>query len=170
MTPTMTSKTTTMPDSTATGPDKRDYLSRPIIGVGAVVWHGNDVLLIRRGKSPNKGQWSLPGGAQDLGETLHDAVRREVFEETGITISEPILIDTVDLITRDITGRVQYHYTLIDFLAEASETVLSAGGDAADARWVSQDDLANYHLWDKTIVMIERARDLRETPLGLPSF
>ena len=141
--------------------DNRDYLARPIIGIGAVVWHGDNVLLIQRGNAPNKGSWSLPGGAQELGETLRDAVHREVFEEAGITISEPILIDTVDLITPDKNGRVQYHYTLIDFVAEAQETDLQAGSDAADARWVSPAELGNYQLWDKTRDMIIRSRTLR---------
>lgn len=142
-------------------PDKRDYLARPIIGIGAVVWHGNNVLLIQRGKAPNKGSWSLPGGAQELGETLREAVHREVFEEAGITISEPILIDTVDLITPDKNGQVQYHYTLIDFVAEALEVDLKAGGDAADARWVFLTEIGNYRLWDKTRNMINRSRILR---------
>lgn len=84
--------------------DKRDYLARPIIGVGAVIWNDENVLLIKRGKAPSKGSWSIPGGAQELGETLRDAVRREVLEEAGIIVSTPVLIDTVDLITPDGNG------------------------------------------------------------------
>lgn len=141
--------------------DRRDYLARPIIGVGAVIWNDENVLLIKRGKPPNKGSWSLPGGAQELGETLRDAVRREVLEEVGITISAPILIDTVDLIWPDNNGRVQYHYTLIDFVAEAQQTDLKAGGDAADARWVPFVQIDDYQLWNKTKDMIIRSRSLR---------
>lgn len=141
--------------------DKRDYLVRPIIGVGAVIWNDENVLLIKRGKAPSKGSWSIPGGAQELGETLRDAVWREVLEEAGIIVSTPVLIDTVDLITPDGNGQVQYHYTLIDFVAEAQETDLKAGGDAADARWVPFVQLDDYRLWDKTKDMITRSRTLR---------
>lgn len=141
--------------------DKRDYLVRPIIGVGAVIWNDENVLLIKRGKAPSKGSWSIPGGAQELGETLRDAVRREVLEEAGIIVSTPVLIDTVDLITPDGNGQVQYHYTLIDFVAEAQETDLKTGGDAADARWVPFVQLDDYRLWDKTKDMITRSRALR---------
>ncbi|RCK21717.1 NUDIX hydrolase [Thalassospira lucentensis] len=141
--------------------DVRTFLPRPIIGVGAVVWHDDQVLLIKRGKEPNIGSWSLPGGAQELGETLEQAVRREILEETGIEISPPILVDTVDLISPAPNGIIQYHYTLIDFTAEAIGEGLCAGGDVADAQWVDATKLAPYKLWNKTIEMIEKARRVR---------
>src|SRR6476660_5412765 len=97
----------------------RQYPDRPIVGVGAVIWRGDAVLLIRRGQPPRVGQWSLPGGAQHLGETLAEAVSREVHEETGLTLVDLRLLTTVDLIERDPDGRVRYHYTLVDFSAEA---------------------------------------------------
>ena len=146
---------------TMSDPDVRTFLPRPIIGVGAVVWHDDQVLLIKRGKEPNIGSWSLPGGAQELGETLEQAVRREILEETGIEISPPILVDTVDLISPAPNGIIQYHYTLIDFTAEAVGADLCAGGDAADAQWADTTKLDPYKLWNKTIEMIEKARRVR---------
>ena len=97
----------------------REYPDRPIVGIGGVVWRGDRVLLIRRGKAPRLGQWSLPGGGQNLGETLVEGLTREVREETGLEIEAVELLAVVDLVDRDETGRVRYHYTLVDFMAEA---------------------------------------------------
>lgn len=141
--------------------DVRTFQPRPIVGVGAVVWHGDQVLLIQRGKEPDIGSWSLPGGAQEIGETLENAVRREVLEETGIEISQPILVDTVDLISPAKDGTIQYHYTLIDFTAEAVGIEVHAGDDAADAKWADSNQLAPFKLWSKTVEMIEKAKRLR---------
>ncbi|MBX2830817.1 MAG: NUDIX hydrolase [Rhodospirillales bacterium] len=140
--------------------DERSFLPRPIIGVGAVVWHQDRVLLIKRGKEPNIGSWSLPGGAQELGETVRDAVCREVMEETGVKISSPILIDTVDLISSNKDGKVEYHYTLIDFVAVALNPDVRLGGDAADAKWVKISDVTSYKLWNKTVEMIAKSRSI----------
>ena len=89
--------------------DDRTFLPRPLVGVGAVVWHQDHVLLIQRGKEPKKGSWSIPGGAQELGETVREAVCREVQEETGVKISSPILVDTVDLISKTDEDKIEYH-------------------------------------------------------------
>lgn len=131
---------------------------RPVIGVGVVVIKATEtgplVLLIRRGKAPQAGEWSLPGGHQELGETLKEAARREVLEETGVTVRHPRLLDVIDAVTRDAQGRVLHHYSLVDFLAVWQSGEVLAGSDAADARWVAPDELSGYSLWSETERMI----------------
>jgi 8-oxo-dGTP diphosphatase len=139
----------------------REYPARPIIGVGIVVWHGERVLLVRRARPPRQGQWSLPGGAQQLGEALTEAACREVLEETGLTVKLGEVIATVDSIERDPQGGVRYHYTLIDFTAEAASAALVPGDDAADARWFDLDQLEALGLWSETLRIIELARARR---------
>jgi 8-oxo-dGTP diphosphatase len=139
----------------------RAYPARPIVGVGTVVWHGDRVLLVQRGRPPRQGQWSLPGGAQRLGESLAEAARREVFEETGLTIALGEVIATIDSIEREADGRVRYHYTLIDFTAEAHSAALLPGDDAADARWFDLDQLEGLGLWSETLRVIDLARARR---------
>ena len=139
----------------------RAYPARPIIGVGVVVWHGDRVLLVQRGRPPRQGQWSLPGGAQQLGESLAEAARREVLEETGLTVDLGDVIATVDSIERDPEGRVRYHYTLIDFTAEAHGAELVPGDDAADARWFELHQIEALGLWSETLRIIELARSRR---------
>jgi ADP-ribose pyrophosphatase YjhB (NUDIX family) len=127
-----------------------EYPNRPLVGVGVVVIKDGRVLLIRRGKPPRAGAWSLPGGRQRLGETVREAARRELREETGIEAVVTELLDVVDSITRDDGGTIAYHYTLVDFLAEWRAGEARAGGDAAEAVWAGIDDLAPYDLWDET--------------------
>jgi ADP-ribose pyrophosphatase YjhB (NUDIX family) len=139
----------------------RLYPSRPIVGVGVVVWHGDRVLLIKRGKPPREGQWSLPGGAQKLGETLVETARRELMEETGLDASIGEIIATLDLIDRDDKGDVRHHYTLVDFVAEAEQSALCAGDDAADARWFERSELDGLGLWSETIRIIDLSVEKR---------
>jgi 8-oxo-dGTP diphosphatase len=121
---------------------RREYPEAPIIGVGAVVVHDNKVLLVRRGQAPLKGEWSLPGGAVELGETLQQGVVREVLEETGLQVVPIAIIEVLDRITRDEgTGRIQYHYVLVDFACRMTGGTLSGGSDAEDARWVTLEQL-----------------------------
>lgn len=136
---------------------ERTYPLRPIVGVGAVIWRGDRVLLIRRGKAPRAGQWSLPGGAQHLGETLREAITREVREETGLELADLRLLTTVDLIEREPDGRVLYHYTLVDFTAEAPTGDPVAADDAAAAAWFRADELSALGLWAETLRIIGEA-------------
>lgn len=133
----------------------------PVIGVGVVVLKacadGPQVLLIQRGKPPRAGSWSIPGGRQELGETLKEAARREVAEETGVALSELVFLDVVDSITKDKQGQVLHHYSLVDFLGVWRNGEPQAASDAAAARWVLPGDLPGYGLWSETKRMIDLA-------------
>jgi ADP-ribose pyrophosphatase YjhB (NUDIX family) len=140
---------------------QRELPERPIVGVGVVVWRDDRVLLIQRGKAPRQGQWSLPGGAQELGETVIEAARREVLEETNLQISEPQLVAVVDSVQQSDDGRIQYHYTLVDFTAEHRSGEAVPGGDAAAVAWVEPAALGAYALWQETVKIIEKAAQIR---------
>ena len=120
-------------------------------------------MLIRRGKEPRKDQWSIPGGHLEWGESLHDALLREVHEETGLTVELIGLIDAVDLITQDGSGNVTRHYVLIDFAVRAIAGDLRAGSDAAEAHWVPFSQIDEYPLWSETRRIIEESRRVLET-------
>lgn len=145
----------------------REYPQAPIAGVAAVVVRGNDVLLIRRGREPLLGAWSLPGGALELGETTAEGVVREVFEETGVPVRAAEIVATLDRIVRDEQQRVRFHYVLVEWLCfvEGEERPLTCGDDAADARWVPRGEIfsGSYELGEATLGVIERALRLAET-------
>jgi ADP-ribose pyrophosphatase YjhB (NUDIX family) len=143
--------------------DDREYPARPIVGIGVVVLKPGAVLLVRRGKPPNMGAWSLPGGAQEVGETAEDAARRELLEETGVTVGPLTLAANVDTIRRDAAGRVQYHYTIIDFAAAWLDGEPVAGTDVSEAIWAPLDGLDAYALWTEAI----RVNTIARRQLGL---
>jgi len=140
---------------------RREYPEAPIVGVGAVVIEDVKVLLVRRGHAPLKGEWSLPGGALELGETLQQGVVREVLEETGLVVEPVGMIEVLDRITRDeLSGRIQYHYVLIDFVCRVTGGTLRCGSDADEARWVGREELhdhGGYSLAPVTMRVIEKA-------------
>jgi ADP-ribose pyrophosphatase YjhB (NUDIX family) len=145
-------------------PPGRLYPQRPLIGVGAVVCRGNQVLLIRRGTPPRIGEWSLPGGAQRLGETVFEAAVREVAEEAGVAIAVLGMIDVIDMIDRDEQGRIRFHYTLIDVAARWQAGEPRAAGDASDAAWMDVDCLDGLGMWHETLRVIRLGhRRCRET-------
>ena len=139
---------------------ERLYPDRPIVGVGVVVLRGEEVLLIKRAKPPVSDRWSIPGGAQEIGETVREAALREVAEETGLEIEIVGLVDVVDGITRDADGRARYHYTLVDFAARWLAGEARAGSDAAAVSWVRLDALAGTAMWDETRRIIASAADM----------
>ncbi len=141
----------------------REYPDRPIAGVGAVVIADNRVLLVRRAAAPRAGDWSLPGGAQEIGETHAEACAREVREETGLEIEILGLVDAVDSIARDASGRVQYHYLLVDLLARPSGGALKAGSDVADVRWFAPEDVFALPLWSETARVIRKGLAMVES-------
>ncbi len=135
---------------------KRSYPDRPIAAVGAVVVKDGRILLIRRGKAPSYGIWSVPGGAVHLGESLRDAARREIREECGIEIDLTDVLEAVDRITRDAEGRVQYHYVVIDYLACWASGEIASASDSLEARWVAPTDLAQYQMTSGTADVIRK--------------
>lgn len=128
----------------------RLYPKRPVIGVGAVVRHGESVLLICRALPPRAGQWSIPGGRLEPGETPCEAVAREVLEETGVTVRDVGFLTTVDAITPDEAGGVRYHYLLVDYVASAISPELDHNHEVIEARWVLPGELDSYSLWPET--------------------
>ena len=128
----------------------RFYPNQPIVGVGVVICRDTQILLIRRGKPPRQGQWSLPGGAQKLGETVFEAAHREAKEETGLTIEVLGLLDVVDSIRHDDDGKIKQHYTLVDVYAAAPDGEVIAGDDADDAAWFEIAEIKSLGLWSET--------------------
>jgi ADP-ribose pyrophosphatase YjhB (NUDIX family) len=139
------------------GSAKREYPDRPIVGVGAVIVDHGRVMLVKRGGAPLMGEWSLPGGVVELGETLRAAAEREALEETGLTVKAGEVLEVLDRIVQDKDGAPQYHYVLIDFLCSVTGGELRAGGDAADARWVRENELEIFKLEQLALVVIRKA-------------
>jgi ADP-ribose pyrophosphatase YjhB (NUDIX family) len=124
----------------------REYPDNPLVGVGAVIVDADRVLLIRRGTAPLLGEWSLPGGVLECGETLREAVVREASEETGLMVNPGEMLGVYERVIRDEEGKVRYHFVLIDFLCHSAGGDLKAGSDAADVRWFTRDELPALHL------------------------
>jgi len=135
----------------------RIYPNRPWVAMGVVVHKNDQILLIQRAKEPYIGSWSLPGGAQKIGETVFQGAAREVLEETGLQTHDHQLIDIVDSIHRDANGKVEYHYTLIEVSCLYQTGNLRAGDDALSAKWVSYDEIENYDLRTETLRIIHQS-------------
>jgi ADP-ribose pyrophosphatase YjhB (NUDIX family) len=135
----------------------RTYPPRPVVGVGAVIIDDGRVVLIRRKYEPLAGQWSLPGGTLELGESLESGVSREMREETGLEVAVGPVIDVFDRILLDTASRVRYHFVLIDYLCRPIGGRLVAGSDVADAVFADPAALAPFRLTPKAVSVIDRA-------------
>jgi 8-oxo-dGTP diphosphatase len=135
---------------------KREYPDRPFVGVGAIIVEDGRVALIRRGRPPLLGEWSVPGGALELGETMREAAMREASEETGLEVETLDLLGVFDRVMKDAEGRVLYHYVLVDFLCRRTNGDLSAAGDALDARWFTAEEIEGLGLAKDTADVIRR--------------
>jgi 8-oxo-dGTP diphosphatase len=142
--------------------DGREYPSVPRVGVGAVVLDAGRVLLVRRGKPPLAGKWSLPGGMLELGETTAEAARREVAEECGLQIRVGEVAGILDRVVRDVEGRIRYHWVLVDYVAFVESGELCAASDADEAQWVEVDEVVRLDTTDGLLDMIRRAQALAE--------
>ena len=141
--------------------EKREYPDRPYVGVGVIVFRDQEVLIVKRKKDPNKGQWSIPGGKQMIGETVAEAAKRELLEETGVKVGQLFLVDVVDAIIPDVEGKIKYHYTLVDYMGHWESGESSAGDDAQEVRWVSLNNLKSYSLLKKTMLIIQKATAMK---------
>jgi 8-oxo-dGTP diphosphatase len=149
--------------------DTRRYPDRPFVGVGAVIVQDGKVLLVKRKHEPLAGQWSLPGGAVEVGETLEACLVREMLEETGLEVRVGPVIEVFDRITHDAEGRVMYHFVLVDYLCWPTGGTLCASSDVAEARFADPHDLFQYDLTTKATSVVERALELDRQTQALRS-
>ena len=139
---------------------QREYPAAPVIAVGAIIRHQERLVLIRRAKEPSKGRWTFPGGAVELGESLEDAVRREVLEETGLYVELGDVAAVIDHVARDGVGAVRYHFVIVDYHARPLGGTLQPGSDVSDARWATLEDLDGLQMTEKAAAF---ARELLQT-------
>jgi ADP-ribose pyrophosphatase YjhB (NUDIX family)/ketosteroid isomerase-like protein len=141
-------------------PSSRSYPARPLVGVGAVIVSGGRVVLIKRRFEPLAGQWSLPGGSLELGETLAAGVAREILEETGLEVEVGPVVEVFDRILLDPDHRVRYHFVLIDYLCRPVGGTLAASSDVAEAALVAPADVASYRMTPKATAVALRGLEM----------
>lgn len=136
-------------------PKKNGYPEQPVVAVGAIVFRNKRVLLVRRAQPPSQDLWAIPGGRVKIGETLQEAAEREILEETAISIQAREPVYTFDYIERDGSAFPRFHYVIVDLIADYVRGETRAGDDAADARWVSAEELAGLKVSSKTVRLLK---------------
>ena len=134
---------------------KREYPDTPLVGVGGIIIEEDRVVLVKRGHPPLAGEWSIPGGVLEVGETLREAVVREVMEETGLEVEPSVLLGVYDRVLRDADERTIYHYVLIDFLCRRVSGEPQAAGDAVEVRWCRREEIGGLSLAHDTVEVIQ---------------
>jgi len=135
---------------------KREYPDRPLIGVGAIIIERGRALVVRRATEPLKGEWSIPGGVLELGETLRTGVIREAKEETGLDVLPIEVLEVYDRIVADESGKTRYHYVLIDYLCQVTGGALRAGSDVSEVRWLTETELGGFPIADSAEEVIRK--------------
>jgi 8-oxo-dGTP diphosphatase len=142
----------------------REYPDRPVVGIGGVVIENGRALLIKRGSEPLMGQWSIPGGTLELGESLQEGVARELLEETGLTVRVLDMIEAFDRIFLDPAAssegdksRPKYHYVIVDYLCERLSGQAQAGSDVTDVAYAAEEELNKFHLTATATRVLHRA-------------
>ncbi len=141
---------------------KREYPEAPLVGVGAIIVEAGRVMLVKRAHAPLLGEWSIPGGALEVGELVREAAAREAQEETGLIVEAKELLGVFDRVLRDEQGRVRYHYLLVDFLCHRVKGEVRSGGDAEEARWFTPEEIKKLPLARDTAEVIRRGLERAE--------
>ena len=134
----------------------REYPSLPVLAVAAIIVDNGEILLVKRANEPARGKWSPPGGVVELGESLVDAVKREVREECGLEVQVDRLLDVVEVVRRDSKGRIRFHYVILDYLAHPTGGELRPGEDASEVRWIPLRELGNYEITHSLRELVEK--------------
>ena len=146
----------------------RLYPNRPIVGVGAIIIQNGKILLEKRKNDPGRGKWSIPGGIVELGESLEQTVIREVQEETGLVVDAPELIDVVGQAALDESGKVKYHFVIVDYLVKLKGGTARAASDAAELEWALLDEVEQKDLTKSFRSFFEKNRKRLEKMISSP--
>ncbi len=149
--------------------NNHEYPLRPVIGVGGIVIENGLVLLIRRGTPPMCGEWSIPGGKLEAGETLVEGVQRELLEETHLQVRVLDFIEVFERIFTDSYGGVEYHFVVLDYFCERAAGDIRAGGDVLDVRWVTEEGLAELSLTAAATRVLRKAFQMWRERTAIPS-